>query len=219
MASQSPQIGESRSTPSVIQGMARLVAGALCLGLLSTSGGCVFSHGPIEHEEWTGEIAVLQNAYPAVEKRVSFTRRSKMINPEGFKLVTEVLSEGPIPVQSGRQASPSDFVMEVDAAQRSKLGFWGAMSMITLLAIPGYVDYETDLSVDVLDRERRLIKRYQRTSTYTTWIGWVFLLWGPFVGDLAAESNAIVDSARDIVREMYVEDYELFRDHGSTDPS
>ena len=129
---------------------------------------------------------------------------------ETFRWAYSTLENAPFTVNDSLELG-HDLVARVNIQKHQQASGLTVVSFLTLLIIPTYFEYTLEASVDILDKDNNLVRRYRRSSGYNSWFGWVFMVWGPIVSNMNADAEVFTDLFRGIVTEMYENDYEFYR--------
>jgi hypothetical protein len=131
---------------------------------------------------------------------------------EAFEAVVNVLKDCPFIVTD---VSPSQSHLRVLISLEADLNFniTSLFFALTLGIIPTYSTGCIGLNIAFIDPSGVTVKQYSRKCDLTTWIGWIFIFWGPAVGGFGPRDDILVSMTRDVVLEIYESDYEFFRNY------
>jgi hypothetical protein len=170
----------------------------------------------IEHEDWDAEMSQLSKGkekLPLVISCVPKLSDSQMpMTTEVYQWIYTNLKCAPFAVNDSTVLK-HDLVARFSFQKTILPSGLAYACFATIFIIPGNLKNTIEASVDILDKDNNLVRRYRRSADYNLWLGWIFFLWGPFAGNMSADGDIIKDLFRDIVKEMYEKDYEFYRDY------
>ncbi len=192
--------------------------GLLLLVAFLVAPGCMLVVSHPNHPDWDQELAALEKEKEALPLGVScFAVRCSMANAttnKNARIVRDVLKEGPFSISDGFSLK-DDLVARISVKESVEYGPLLFPWLLTAFVIPCYATYTLGLEINFMDREDELFKRYARKAKYDMWQGWAFFVWGICASDMNVESTLVRDMARDVVKQIYEKDYDVFKAYGS----
>lgn len=192
--------------------------GIFLLVVLLVAPGCMLVVSHENHPDWDQKLSALGTGKETLPIRITCLGKpcgtGDATSSNFVQLVRDALKDGPFSISEGFSLR-DDLVARISVGESNKQGPLLLPSLLTAFIIPCSATCTLGLEIDFTDREDKLFKRYTRKAKYDRWIGWAFFVWGMSASDLDVDYTLLLDMARDIVKEIYEKDYDVFKACGS----
>jgi len=195
----------------------------LAVWLLLGAAGCTHISYDTDHEFWENELLIVSEKKPKNEEllisiSIDGHALDSLSRIDEKTMVACLLEDGPFLV-SWDLREPADLKADltIGKLQESHNLFW---HYLTLGIVPTYKDVRLRLRLVFRDDSGRQQLVYKGEKDYQEWRSLLYTLFPPSWAamdedkQVDRESSPMKDMMRDLVRKMYEEDYEFFRDFG-----
>ncbi len=177
--------------------------------------GCVLQLAGTKHDSWDEELKQLQEGRPLLPANLYCTtgrkeKGSGQAIKQSSRIIAGTLRDAPFIAKLDMDADVPLTARFRAVLKATEHPTWTTLHVLTLALIPLRRDRELDLEIDFLIDSQHLVKTYKRQRTFSLWEGWPFFAWSMPFHDAQVEQTLIRDMARDIVAEIYQNDYRKF---------